>query len=162
MHKLTNDRRKWGWGAFLAGSLLLAFVLLVRPCVWIRLPRARVSFDGRRTSLAAVYRSCDGQLLILIKEAWGEMPYVVRPEGHVLLANWGSLLDDNPEANHSWVTAPFTLILEKHPEHGILMGSMEDGIDGHEVVQPHRVEFAEEYPTSGKPAWKTRRVRVPL
>lgn len=104
MHKLTNDRRKWGQCAFVAGSGLLALSLLIGiPCPWVRLPRAVVSFDGQPSSRATVYRSLDGRLLLWIEEPAADEAFVILPSEHdVVRAHGGSILNGG-----DYLVAPF-------------------------------------------------------
>ena len=150
MHKLTNDRMKWGRWALLVG-VVLALVCLATPYVWLRLPGAVVNLDGKPTALP-VYRSWDGQLLVWTREPQDE-PYVIDPAGmDVAPVSYQSLLDDQTELNHFVVNARFALIMddEYHP------GPIRDYYEGdrHAIVHPGYVEF--------RPYGSSPRVRVKL
>src|SRR5436309_2671182 len=103
MHKLTNNRAAWGRCAVLAGGLMLVSALPVRPHIWGRLSSATVSFDGRPTSLAPIYRSDDGEVLLWMKDLFGGEPYIIVPSEHwVGVATGASLWDDNPDDDGHW------------------------------------------------------------
>jgi hypothetical protein len=153
MHRLTDDRSKWGLSGLLAG-LLLSLLHLATPYIWLRSPAAEVSLDGKLTAHAAVYRSPDGQLLVWIRKPAGETADIINPsEGEVFAPCYGTLLDDVPENNHFWVTPCFALIADSryHP-----------GWDHH---------FDDDYPSQGtviRPGYSeftdlsSRRVRIKL
>ena len=107
MHTLTPDRRKRCRSTLLVGVLLVALTLLIRPYVWIRVPGAAISFDGKPSSMAALYCSYSGPLLVWIREPEGGAPYLVYPsEGDVLLGHCGSILNGGDYL----VTAPAAFI----------------------------------------------------
>ena len=160
MHKLTDNRKIWGWSALLAGSLLLSFVLFPLPCIWLRMPGARVSIDGKLTTDVAVYRSCDGQLLIRMPYPNGDVPYVVRSStGEIVLTNNDSLLGDNPDDGHWLITNGFALSREAHPR-GEVLGSCYFDIDSQVTIRPGDIAFTEENLSPERRGWRACRVRI--
>lgn len=146
MHKLTNDRMKWGRLGFLAGALLLLLaVAWPYPYLWLRLPRAVVSLDGRPTARAAVYRSLDGQLLVWFKEPSTETIWIIgHSKGDIRAPNGSSLL----------VTPRFALSKERRPMGVYALDNKADlGGNPPPAYRPGYVEFT---------GTSDRRVRVRL
>jgi len=156
MYKLTNDRRKWGRWALLAGMSLSMFALLARPYLWIRLPGAVVTFDGKTASLAAVYRSRHGQLLLWNRASRGGDPFIIYPSrGLVLEGNGGSILDGG-----NYLANALFALNRNGPPLGVSLTSPKLDIDPHLIFRPGCVEFTEEVTTAGSSHWTTRRVRI--
>jgi hypothetical protein len=133
MHRLTRDRMKWGRWALLAAVLLtLVAHAWPYPYVWLRLPGAVVSLDGRPTAFATVYRSLDGQLLVWFKEPSKEASWIIGSKGHVRAPNGSSFL----------ITARFALSKEKHPMGVYVLDNKWDlGGNPPPVYRPGYVEF---------------------
>ena len=164
MHKLTQNRMTWGRCALLAGVAFAgAGFLIGRPYFWLRQSGSVVSFDGRPTSLATVYRAFDGKLLLWIREPWGGAAYIVYPsKGYVLQGHGGSIL----HGGDYWVGPLFALNKSDAYYDGYLRGALlhwpseKLGLDPRVVFQPGYVEFTEE--TDWKAPGSGRRVRVRL
>jgi hypothetical protein len=158
MHKLTNDRMKWGRWAFLAGGALLAFALLVRPYLWIRMPGAVASVGGKPFAPVAVYGSPDGQLLVNIQEPWGVAVFIIDPsEGSVTAPCFGSLMDDLPENNHFMIMSWFALTMDDDYHPGFTHHFDDDWPGPGSAIKPGEVTFTERLPSGA-----TRRVQVNL
>jgi hypothetical protein len=162
MHKLTNDRMKWGRCALLVGPVL-ALAHLATPYVWLRLPAAVVSLDGKLTAHAAVYRSPDGQLLVWIREPNRGAADIINPSaGEVFAPCYGTLLDDVPENNHFWVTPFFALIADSRYHAGWGHHFDDDYPSQGAVIRPGYSEFTELYLAPGTSHLRSQRVRVKL
>jgi hypothetical protein len=121
------------------------------PYVWLRLPSAVVSLDGKPTALP-VYRSFDGHLLVWTRGP-GDETYVIDPaRGDVAPVSYQSLLDDQTEVNHFLVSACFALVMDDY-YHPLPVLNYYEG-DRHAIVHPGYVEF--------KPDSLSPRVRVKL
>jgi hypothetical protein len=126
----------------LAGGVALVLVVGASvPYVWVRVPGAVVSIDGKPAAVP-VYRSHDGSLLL-----WMNKPVVLFPSaGAVHPVDIAQPFLDLDWDAHDWghilLTGGFALVATDHYLPGVL-GSYYEG-DRHAAVHTGYIEFKED------------------